>query len=57
MGRRFIQFMNFVYRLRRKRCRPEELLILVPSCLQCSDCRQKVTSDIRECARCGRWLG
>jgi hypothetical protein len=54
MGRRFIQFMNFLTRLRRARCRPEELLVLVPSCLQRSGCREKITNDIRECRRCGR---
>ena len=46
--------MNSITHLRRSRCRPEELLLLVPSCLQCSECRQKITNDIAECQRCGR---
>ncbi|MGD2175372.1 MAG: DUF116 domain-containing protein [Candidatus Brocadiaceae bacterium] len=54
MGRRIVKMMNALTRLRRSRCRPEELLILVPSCLQRSDCRQKITNDINECRRCGR---
>jgi hypothetical protein len=46
--------MNFLTRLRRKRCRPEELLILIPSCLQQSQCGQRITNDIAECRRCGK---
>lgn len=33
---------------------PEELLLLMPHCLQRSDCRIKLTSDVRNCERCGR---
>jgi len=54
MGQRFVKFMNALTRLRRTRCKPEELLILLPSCLQRSECKQKVTNDVRECLRCGR---
>jgi hypothetical protein len=56
LGRRFIGFMNVLTKLRRTRCRPEDLLILLPSCLQCSECRQKITNDVQECRRCGRCL-
>jgi len=54
MGRRMVKFMNFVTRMRRTRCKAEEILLLVPSCLQNSECRQKITNDIHECRRCGR---
>lgn len=54
MGRRIVRMLNGLTRLRRCRCRPEELLILVPSCLQNSGCKQKITNDISECRRCGR---
>ncbi|MFO7958470.1 MAG: DUF116 domain-containing protein [Candidatus Brocadiia bacterium] len=54
MGQRVVKFMNMLTKLRRTRCEPEEILILVPSCLQSSECRQKITNDIQECRRCGR---
>ena len=41
-------------RLRRPRCSPGRLLILFPSCLQRSECPQKITTDLAECKRCGR---
>ncbi len=54
MGRTIIKFFNSITRLRRSRCKPEDLLILVPSCLQNSECTQKITRDINKCRRCGR---
>lgn len=54
MGRRFVKFLNAVTRLRRSRCRPGDLLILSPSCLQRSECSQKITNDVNECRRCGQ---
>jgi len=30
------------------------LLLLLPSCLQSSQCERKITRDVRECRRCGR---
>ncbi len=54
MGRRAVKFLNFITRLRRSRCEPEELLVLTPTCLQSSECEQKITNDINECRRCGR---
>ena len=46
--------LNRLTRLRRSRCTPQEMLILVPSCLQRSECPQKITNDIHECRRCGQ---
>jgi hypothetical protein len=46
--------LNGLTRLRHSRCKPDELLVLVPSCLQRSQCPQKITNDIKECQRCGR---
>jgi hypothetical protein len=54
MGRRMVKFFNFLTRVRRVRCRPQNLLVLVPSCLQRSDCPQRITNDIDNCRRCGR---
>jgi hypothetical protein len=33
---------------------PDRVLILLPHCLQFSDCEIKVTGDINKCLRCGR---
>ena len=54
MGRRMVAFWNFLTHVRRKRCAPERLLFLVPSCLQNSDCKQNIAHDITQCQRCGR---
>jgi hypothetical protein len=49
-----VKVMNGMTKLRRAHCKPEELLVLLPSCLQNSKCKQRVTTDIQECLRCGR---
>ncbi len=54
MGRAMVRMLNGVTRLRRARCRPEELLILMPACLQNSDCKQNIKVAVSECRRCGR---
>ncbi|MGL4912900.1 MAG: DUF116 domain-containing protein, partial [Romboutsia sp.] len=33
--------------------KPEEILILIPHCVQKNSCKLKVTSDIKNCAKCG----
>jgi len=54
MGERTVKLFNSITHLRRTRCKPEELLVLLPSCLQNSQCKQRITTDINECKRCGR---
>ncbi len=54
MGRGLVKVLNAVTRLRRSRCRPGELLMLVPSCLQNSECTAIVRTDINACRRCGK---
>ncbi|MFP4029124.1 MAG: DUF116 domain-containing protein [Candidatus Brocadiia bacterium] len=54
MGRKTVHFMNMVTKLRWSKCKPERLLILLPSCLQYRECKQKITNDIQNCQRCGR---
>ncbi|MHC4479863.1 MAG: DUF116 domain-containing protein [Planctomycetota bacterium] len=51
---RVVRLFNGMTRLRRARCRPGELLVLIPSCLQSSECCQRITIDVGECRRCGR---
>ena len=50
----FIKGSNAMTRWRRPRPAPEELLLLLPHCLQWSECRQDVESDIGSCRRCGK---
>jgi hypothetical protein len=54
MGRRIVKIFNTLTRMRRARCKPERLLLLLPSCLQRSECDQKVRNDVADCLRCGR---
>ena len=48
------QLNNALTKARRKTCRPERLLLLFPSCLQYSKCKQNIRNDLGECKRCGR---
>jgi uncharacterized protein len=45
---------NLAVRLRRTRCRPDELLVLFSRCLQRSACQHKLAEDVANCARCGQ---
>jgi hypothetical protein len=54
MGRKMVKMLNLLTRARRPRCSPDRLLILFPSCLQRSECEQKISTDIANCKRCGR---
>lgn len=52
-NRLVIKANDLLLHLRRPRCAPGEVLILIPSCLQSSKCRQRVSIEISECRRCG----
>ncbi len=54
MSRLFVKLGNVLTRIRRKRVRPENLLLMFPSCLQNSDCEHKIVRDVRNCRRCGK---
>ena len=54
MSRIVVGFSNFMTRLRRTRVKREELLILFPTCLQCSECPQNIIHDLANCNRCGK---
>ena len=45
---------NLSVRLRRKRCRPDQLLLLFSSCLQRSSCDGNVVGSLDNCRRCGQ---
>jgi len=54
MRRVFIRFNNLLTRLRRRRISGDNLLLLVPHCLQDSLCTQEIRRDINHCRRCGQ---
>ena len=49
-----IHLSNGLTRLRRPRCRPEGILVLLPHCLQRQDCGLNLVADVLNCKRCGR---
>ncbi|HAD81024.1 MAG: hypothetical protein A2509_04505 [Candidatus Edwardsbacteria bacterium RIFOXYD12_FULL_50_11] len=54
VGESFVEFNNALVRATRKRIDPGRMMILLPHCLQLSDCQYRVTSDIGNCRRCGK---
>ncbi len=54
LDRAVVALSNLSTRLRRTRCRPEEVLILLPACLQRSECDRRLDDDLSNCGRCGR---
>ncbi|MDO9391732.1 MAG: DUF116 domain-containing protein [bacterium] len=54
IGESFVAFNNALVRAAGKRLDPARILILLPHCLQLADCPHRVTSDIRNCKRCGK---
>ena len=45
---------NWLIRVRRVRVQPQNLLLLVPHCLQGTGCQQAVNEGIDRCRRCGQ---
>lgn len=52
--RSFIAVSNHIVKMRARSVQPQELLILLPHCLQFDECPYKITRDIRNCRHCGR---
>lgn len=50
----FIAMNNSLVTSQRMKVRPDRILILLPHCIQLSDCEIKVTGDIHKCVECGR---
>jgi len=48
-----IEVNNSLVRLRGVRVKPDELLLLLPHCLQNSSCNIKLTNNLTNCAKCG----
>lgn len=49
----FIEVNNFLVRSGAIRLLPRQVLLLLPHCLQKSDCPHKITVDVNNCQRCG----
>lgn len=54
MGRTLISLNNLLLRLRGRRYRPEEVLLLFSSCLQRSGCECNIRESLANCRRCGQ---
>ena len=50
----FIAMNNSLVISQRMKVKPDRILVLLPHCIQLSDCEIKVTGDIHKCAQCGR---
>ena len=50
----FVSVNNELVRAEAGRYRPEEILLLMPHCLQNSKCDRRLTYDINNCKRCGK---
>ncbi len=50
----FIDINNILVQSAKRRYRPGEVLVLLPHCLQNSNCGFKITGDIHNCKQCGR---
>ncbi|MCU0689962.1 MAG: DUF116 domain-containing protein [Polyangiaceae bacterium] len=52
--RSFIELSNQIVRRRQVAVRPDQVLLLLPHCLQLDACRHKITSRIDNCKDCGQ---
>jgi hypothetical protein len=50
----FIAMNNSLVTSQRMKVKPDRILVLLPHCIQLSDCEIKVTGDIHKCVMCGR---
>jgi uncharacterized protein len=50
----FVQVNNVFVKTRGDRYKPEEILVLLPHCLQHSGCDIRITNNIELCRQCGR---
>lgn len=48
-----IDINNSIVKLRGIKVKPDELLLLLPHCLQNSNCKIKLTNNLNNCAKCG----
>jgi hypothetical protein len=51
--RSFIDINNRLVQIKGVSVKPENMMVLLPQCLQNSDCVFRITKDIKSCKRCG----
>ena len=49
-----IRLNNWIVSLLHCKYKPEQTMILVPHCMQNSDCQVKIVDDVRNCKGCGK---
>lgn len=54
IGESFVAVNNALVRAARGRLKPGPVMLLLPHCLQRSECRRKVTNDVANCLGCGQ---
>ncbi|WP_061215102.1 DUF116 domain-containing protein [Syntrophomonas wolfei] len=52
--RSFIAVNNYLVRCKKLILKEEQIMLLVPHCLQNSDCPHKITVDVNNCKECGK---
>ncbi len=52
----FIEVHNQLIQTKSIKIEPEDILLLLPHCLQVSECKYKITMDVDNCHRCGKCL-
>jgi len=50
----YVDFNNILVNTQSSKYRPENVLVLIPHCLQYSECKFKITNNTDNCKRCGR---
>lgn len=50
----FVEVNNLLVQAKWHSAKPERILLLMPHCLQFSDCAIKITSDVYKCKSCGK---
>lgn len=50
----FVDINNIFVQSGRTSCEPGQILVMLPHCLQNSECECRVTNDINNCKQCGR---
>lgn len=50
----YVELNNLLVNLMAKKYASDDILILLPHCLQYSECKFKITNNIENCKRCGR---
>ncbi len=50
----FIEINNELVKVEAPKVKPEEILLLLPHCLQFHECEVRITGNVFNCKRCGR---